>query len=427
MKKYAAACGIGFLFAAGWAGTASAVTCRVAVFPFKGQLAAEMQDIIVASLPGKCLAVPGSGRGSYPEVSKRLGVGGIVEGRVTKDRLWHLRLWVRTNGDSGQLQRAVWGGRRMRDLIVAVQRGAPTSMREMLRGALYGDMALPNAPVASGEKDSSSSSSGESSGGGGGGSESSGRSRAASAESEDPPGVSKSAEPGTRSMLEMSVGPRVVSRTFTYTDNLSGLPGYTLGSALAVTAGGEFYPTAGSNRSVDIGAAGWFESTVGAKTAQNGAARDTRERAYYVGGRIRIPARNFLFALGADYGQHEFAIDADSDTIVPNVRYTFVRPSLAMRVETGASLSLGLTAAYLNILSVAGLNDRSRFPRITAVGAEVDAFVGYAIDDKLELRVVADLRHYATDMHVTVGDPYIAGGALDEHFGGSVLITYRLR
>jgi hypothetical protein len=426
MKKYAAACGIGLLFAAGWAGTASAAACRVAVFPFKGQLAAEMQDIIVASLPGKCLAVPGSGRGSYPEVSKRLGVGGIVEGRITKDRLWHLRLWVRTNGDSGELQRAVWGGRRMRDLIVAVQRGAPTSMREMLRGALYGEMALPGAgPVATAAPEGGSS---EPSGSGGAESKSTGRSRPAAAESEDPPGVSKSGGDSSRpSMLEMSVGPRVISRTFTYTDNLSGLPGYTLGSALAVAASAEFYPTAGSGRTVDVGAAGWFESTVGAKTAQNGAARDTRQRAYYLGGRVRIPARNFLFALGADYGQHEFAIDADSETVIPNVRYSFVRPSLAMRVETGGNLSLGITAAYLNILSVAGLNDRSRFPRITAVGAEVDAFVGYAIDEKLELRVVADLRHYATDMHVAVGDPYIAGGALDEHFGGSVLITYRLR
>jgi hypothetical protein len=440
MKKYAAACGISVLLMAGWAGTASAAGCRVALFPFKGPLASEMQDIIVASLPGKCLAVPGSGRGTYTQVAGRLGVGGIIEGRVTRDRVWHLRLWVRTSGSNGELQRAVWGGRRMRDLLMAVQRGAPSSMREMLSGAIGAGGPLPGPVVTVAPTDGAAaaapSSSGESSSGSGPPSapeEPPARSRAArpaSAENEEPPGrtadVSASGSSTRRSMLEMSVGPRIISRTFTYTDNLSQLPGYTLGSALGVGGDAEAYFTSAS-RPVDLGAAVAFESSVGAKTQQNGAARDTRMRAYRLGPRIRVPARNFLFALGADYGQHEFAIDIESDTIVPNVRYTFVRPSLGMRVETGGNLSLSLNAAYLNILSVAGLNDKTRFPRITAVGAEVEAAVGYAIDENLEIRVLADLRHYAQDMHVAPGDPYIAGGALDEHFGGSVVITYRLR
>jgi hypothetical protein len=226
-------------------------------------------------------------------------------------------------------------------------------------------------------------------------------------------------------VFEMSLGPTVISRTFTYTDNLSGLPGYNLGGALAVSADAELYPAASTG--TDIGLAARFESSVGAKTNSGGLPRDTRMRTYRIGGRLRMPIRSVLVTAGGDYGEHRFEVDVDSAMMAPNVRYSFVRPSVGMRIDALERLSLGVDAAYLHILSVGGMNDKTRFPRITAVGAEFDAYLGYTIDQSLEVRLLADLRHYAQTMHVTPGDPLIAGGALDEHFGGSLLLTYRLR
>jgi hypothetical protein len=86
-----------------------------------------------------------------------------------------------------------------------------------------------------------------------------------------------------------------------------------------------------------------------------------------------------------------------------------------------------VTAAYLHVLSVGDLGDSDRFPRMTAKGAEVNVMVGMELDRDFELRLVADLRHYAHSMNVKQGDPLIVGGAVDEHFGASLLINYRLR
>ena len=49
--------------------------------------------------------------------------------------------------------------------------------------------------------------------------------------------------------------------------------------------------------------------------------------------------------------------------IPPNVVYDLFRPSVAGRMALGV-VSLGVTAAYLHVLSVGGLGDNDRFPRI---------------------------------------------------------------
>jgi hypothetical protein len=448
MMKFPAACGVCVVLLAGWAGSAGAGTCRVALMPFVGPNASEFEDIVITALPGDCLALPVKTRGgprAYAGIASRMQAGAMVVGKVNKGSKWRLRLWVRRSGAGASTRKAAWSGRRLPDLLAAVQRGAPPAMRVMLKGVSGPAFPMPAAPPPQAAPSAPASSPAvatvapEPVTAPAAPSALDARPEVAPrrrpsprpSDSEDPPGLSAAAAPevaaARQPTLEMSVGPRVFSRTFTYTDNLSGLPGYTLGSALAVAAEAELFPRGGSGSGpVDFGFAGEFESSVGAKTAgPDGTPRDTRMRSYRLGGRIRAPARNFLFTLGGDYGTHQFVIDVD--TMVPNVRYTFLRPSLAMRVDTGGKLSLSVTAAYLHILSVGGLGDQSQFPRMTAVGAEVEAWLGYAIDETLEVRLGADLRHYAQAMHVSPGDPFIAGGALDEHFGGSLLLTYRLR
>ena len=98
-----------------------------------------------------------------------------------------------------------------------------------------------------------------------------------------------------------------------------------------------------------------------------------------------------------------------------------------MRAEAGGGLSLNLTLAYLNVLSVGELGQDDRFPRDTVVGAEVGAGIGYTVDENFELHFVADLRHYAHSMNVRPGDKYLVGGALDEHFGVALLVSYHAR
>jgi len=177
-----------------------------------------------------------------------------------------------------------------------------------------------------------------------------------------------------------------------------------------------------------FGLAGHFETSIGVKTVgRNGAAsEDTSLSSYSVGGRYRTTSNNFVFTFGADFGEHRFNLDV-LDTVPPNVRYTILRPSAAMRANAGGRLSLIVTLAYLDVLSVGAMGENDRFPRDKAVGAEVGAGIGYRIDGSLDVRLAADLRHYAHRMNVQQGDPLIVGGALDEHFGASLLVSYHSR
>jgi hypothetical protein len=152
----------------------------------------------------------------------------------------------------------------------------------------------------------------------------------------------------------------------------------------------------------------------------------TRTSSYRLGPRYQARDGNFVVTVGADYAEQKFELDV-AEAVPPNVDYTLLRPSLGARMEVTSGVSLGLEAAYLHILSVGGLGDDNRFPRMSSVGAEVGAMVGYALDSDFEVRLTADLRHYAHNMHARPGDAYVVGGAVDEHFGASLLLNYRIR
>jgi hypothetical protein len=430
------------LTAAAGVSPAAAAGRRVIVLPFEGPAAEEIQNVIGPALPAEYAMVPpdqvqrsiqqAGGRldpspDGYGALARRLRAAALMEGRITKDDRWRLRLVVRQGSSGAMAGTVTWAGARLKELVANVQRGAPYWLQSMLdeadavpaprpreavsRVALAprdrGDRDYDEAPVTTRSRSS----------------------RASYSDSGSPDSVGSSRLSRQPPMWEVSLGPRVLSRTFTYTDNLSGLPGYTLPSAPAIVGQGELYPGAnGRGAARNFGIAGYFETSVGAKTQDRSGApsRTTSLQAYRVGARYRFTNENLTLLLGGDYGEHKFQMDVQ-DTIAPNVRYTFIRPSITGRAELAGGLSLILTTAYLHILSVGDMDDKTRFPRITAVGAEVDAGVGYAMDNDFEIRLLADLRHYAHSMHVRAGDPLIVGGALDEHFGASLVISYRSR
>jgi hypothetical protein len=419
------------------AGVATAAPRRVLLLPFEGPSATEVQSVISSSLASHVVTIPTEQAEraaqllaartentpeAYAALSRRLKTIAVIEGKVVKDDRWRLRLSIRQGGNGTVAGTVSWSGTRFKEMVANVQRGAPYWMQSMLDAADAAPGAGPlDAPAPVARRAAPS------------------RSRAL--DDEDPPESSRgesrpttlrsaAAEASAQPMWEVSGGPLVLARTFTYTDNLAGLPGYTLSGAPALALDGSIYPTAGnaSSPARNFGFAGHFESSVAVKTVgRNGAASaDTSLVSYFIGARYRMPTDNFLFTFGADYGDHRFNIDVQ-DTAPPNVKYSVLRPSVTARAEAGSNLSLSLTLAYLHVLSVGDLGQNSRFPRDSVVGAEVAAGVGYTVDENFEVKFVADLRHYAHSMHVQAGDPLIVGGALDEHFGAALLVAYHQR
>jgi hypothetical protein len=434
---------------------------RVAMLPFRGVPAVEVEAQIVEAIPPDFLLIPIKqvdyvvGRRKppttiedYVNAAKRLKATALVEGWVANDNGWRLRLTVRRGATGVGVGTVEFKAAGRKELALNVRRRGPAWVRKLLARTTVPapPAAVAAAPATGGLVAARQVESQQ---------EEAPAARGAAAaprqeEDDERPPLRRrpgDAEPSSEetiaaeddgprkrrsdasAMWEVSVGPRLMARAFVFTDNVSGLPGYNLPAAPGIFGEAEFFPAARSrSQARNFGFSGQAETSVGAKTTGRDGDRShtTKASSYRIGPRYRIPSPNFSVTLGLDYGEHSFELDID-DAVPPNVVYTLVRPSIAGRIGVASGISLGLTVAWLKVLSVGGMGDDERFPRITAAGAEVNAFVGYELNDDFELRLAADLRHYAHNMHARPGDPFVVGGAVDEHFGASVLVTYRLR
>ena len=420
---------------------------RIAVLPFAGQGAEDVEERLVAAIPRDYEVIPleqvdaaieragdrlPTTPAEFANLARRLGAAVLVEGRASNDNGWRLRVNAR-RGSNGLARAGVeFRGQTRAELAANLRRQGPDLLLAMLDRATSAgvepaarmlDPAAEREPGLADPPPSRARSA----------------KRRASVDAENelaeeaPPRLEarpRKDKESAASTWEISVGPRVISRAFVYTDNISGMPGYSLPGTIGIGGEAEFYPAAGSRGGAShFGFNGEFDSSIGAKTQGRDPQKSytTKAISYRLGPRYRDRSGNFTWTLGVDYGDHTF--DAEiSGTLPPNVHYTFVRPNFTARMAVAGGVSLGLAVAYLHMLSVGGLGDADRFPRITSVGAEVGAMLGYALDNDFDVRLTADLRHYAHNMHVKPGDAnFVVGGAVDEHFGGALLITYRIR
>jgi hypothetical protein len=425
------------------AGSEAQAVGKVAVLPFTGppipvvQRALYVcQRIVTSSIPPAYQMVPpanlarsmGNGRPAAPSefiaLARRQEATALIEGMVTVEqrRRWRLRVIVRRASTGLPVGTVTWSGIGSKPLISNLQRNAGQWVASLLQRT-GGPTAEPpsgdgGTPVAMGEDSDEPSDS----------------DRPVAAGDEDS-GLSSSmssrrGRANVPSTWAFSLGPRLVSRTFVFTDNVAALPGYNLPGAPALAGEVEFYPAVRTDSIArNIGFVGFYESSIGAKTQRSdGGTGTTLARAYRVGARYRIPIETSAVLLGTDYMQHYFNLDVDG-AVPPNVNYSIVRPSLSGRVPMGRKLVLGLNAAYLHILSVGALAQADRFPNLTTLGAEAGATVSYHLDNELDLTAGVDMRYYAHTMNAQQGDPSdrLVGGAIDAHLGASVMLTYRLR
>jgi hypothetical protein len=457
---------------------ARAAKPRVAILPFIGPGGEDVENPIIETLPRGYVLVPLElidkavkpfGKkppitpAFYVAMARKLAAVAIIDGRTSSDAGWRLRMTVR-RGANGSVAGALdFRGGSRKELEANVRTQAPNWLQTLLDKAVGFPSPPPGgappplvtrAPEPQRIADSppinftprfKEPSPNDATDRGAGARRSDRRTDATSperggqeadvesasrAEDRNRDSDDEAIPPDAPLRWEISLGPRVISRAFVFTDNLAGLPGYTLPATTGVAGEATFFPAAHSRSAArHFGFSGEWATSVGAKTVGRDGARSypTRSQSYRVGPRYQVRSSHFAFDVGADYGNHQFQLDVTDAILPPNVDYTFLRPNLSTQLDVAGGVSLRLEAAYLHILSVGGLGDENRFPRISSVGAEVGASVGYALDSDFEVRLSASLRHYAHSMHVKVGDPFIVGGAVDEHFGGSLLLTYRIR
>ena len=220
-------------------------------------------------------------------------------------------------------------------------------------------------------------------------------------------------------------------RDFTYSDPIGALPqSYQLAAAPLATVGMEVYPFASTGVPVlqDLGVRGRFSRAfaIGSATTQ-GAHLDTRWMR--VGGDLR---ERFLFpasrlreagvALGIDDDDFSLQTDRDVGALVPAARMVALRFGVDGRIFVTGRISVLAGGGYLLTLSRGQIYDRFRAPKVAGLDGEVA--VSLRLTAAIDLRLAGRYTRYFASFTPQVGDPLVAGGALDQQLQAGLGVRY---
>jgi hypothetical protein len=249
-------------------------------------------------------------------------------------------------------------------------------------------------------------------------------------------------------IADIGVGIRGFQRHLGYKEDYYGtLPSYDLsGAPEAVLALGVF-PIKNGTGSITAGLVGSFGyafalgSTykVPPAGAAAGTKYTTKSMEFSVGAKANFIFGTSSLGVAAEFGSQTFKVDLPppdaANAGVPDVAYTFIKPSLSARIGVADKISILASAGYLLVLGAGEIISPAYFPTAHASVGGVDASVGigYEIAHHIEIRPALDFRRYfykfswspASTITDKVQAPYPAGGAIDQYYGVSVMAGFR--
>lgn len=234
-----------------------------------------------------------------------------------------------------------------------------------------------------------------------------------------------------RILVAVWAGGGVANRHFTYHDAVGdNLAPYRLPAAPMATFGLEAYPAASSDVPVlrDLGirahvSRGFaFDSStpqgVTLETSWTRFGGELRERLLLPGAH----AAELGVLVGADASYFGMSADAFVPALLPSARTVALRFGFDARLRVAWRLSLLAGAAYLLTTSRGEVYEHFRHPSVRGV----DGDFGFAVDlgSGFEVRVAGRYTRYFASFKPTLGDRYVAGGALDEQLQGGLGARY---
>ena len=221
------------------------------------------------------------------------------------------------------------------------------------------------------------------------------------------------------------------NRRFKYSDPIGeALRPYNLSIAPMLSFGLEAYPLATLDVPVlrDLGFRGRFSRAFGLdSTTPEGDTIDTTWTRF--GGELRerllVPGRHpleFGAFFGADASYFEMSSPSKVGALLPSARTISLRFGLDGRVLVAGRFSTELGFAYLAVTSPGAIYERFRDPHVAGIDGNLGCVL--ALIPGLEARLVGRYTRYFATFHPEVGDPYVAGGALDEQLQVSLGVRY---
>jgi hypothetical protein len=230
----------------------------------------------------------------------------------------------------------------------------------------------------------------------------------------------------TTPAFTLIVDGRVFTRSFSYVQNLTGLPDYRLPASFAAAFDLTVHPGAlVSRRLAPLGLTGGFEYAPGIRSRPAGGDPvSTRIHGHRLGLEYLVSWPTLGLAPQLAYAEQVFQTGAAR---APDVRYRLLDAGVDGRWEPGPRISVSLRTAYLHALSVGPLGAENAFPHVTAQGLLAEAAVGYEVLPAVEVRVTMGLRQMGLAMHTRPGERWIAGGATDQVGWLGLGMAYRPR
>lgn len=233
--------------------------------------------------------------------------------------------------------------------------------------------------------------------------------------------------------LHLGVGVNVSDRRWFYEDDLFGaLSRYRQPLAPRFSFELELYPGA----FVTSGPASWFGVTASVDflafvtaVAADGTRYPTSSVRLKLSGGARIPIADRL-ELGVTFGYalttYGIAGDAATRPNVPDVAYSALRPAGSVALKIYGPLWIKVAGGYQILLGTGELGSAEFFPRLTGGGMDVEAGAMVRLFRFVEVRASYTYQRYWFSMNPEPGDPYIAGGALDDSRGFSIFAAFTL-
>ncbi len=237
-------------------------------------------------------------------------------------------------------------------------------------------------------------------------------------------------------VFEGSVGLQLLSRRFRYNEDVNDyLSAYTLGAGAGLSVDLRWFPGAsftdgvGSAFGVDVR----FERSMGLRSDGDDATYDTIRRTYEILALGRYVHERLELVGQFGYGNHAFVFENDDPATnlvdpspdVPGVTYSYLRIGGEVRAMFTERVGLLAGISYLVVLDPGGIGSSAWFPNARAGGTSLSARAVYQLPHRVELRAGLEYRRYFLDMRSELGDPYVAGGAVDHHVALEVAAAYR--
>jgi hypothetical protein len=221
-------------------------------------------------------------------------------------------------------------------------------------------------------------------------------------------------------VLELSIAPELGFRKLTWNDRVtSTLVSFTSGTMALACASLTLFPFANHGLPV-VSHLGFFGSSTRSLRGQapdaSGAEFSTLWHQWELGGEWRASflGRDFG-ALSLRYGSLRYDIGGltGPGVLLPTGTKQYWRPGFDFRLPLPlGQLGVSVSAGYLAVVVTDAVS--RAFPRSTTAGVDLGLHVEWLAHPHLTVRLSGGYTRFFYSLHPLPGDPYVAGGALDE-------------